>query len=268
MFLPPNKLPTKNLDFIRRELEDIISRSSEQKNNVKVKSFGLFTSDSKKLEVQDLLDSILKIAYPYISQARKLTDMNKHLEYSFSNSGAGLKFRLLPEALPEGYEDRTPVIIGFQTNKEGIKSVVKVQVWKERTHVWYEHRKAWFYKPITSMAEPVNMKDAESMVTISATGGGRGISSGLCGDYTLTEELHNDRAVYRNSEGWHLYGMEGGAWAVGPTVGGNWPYYRSTSPAPSPGLCQTWEYRERSGSEYKPGDNKVTFKNSFQIHSQ
>ena len=113
VFLSPDKLPEQSLDFIQSELEDIISRSSEQKNSVNARSFGLFTSESKKSEVQDLLDSILQITYPYISQARKLTDMNRELEYS-PDSGAGLKFSLLPEALPEGYEDKTAVIIGFQ----------------------------------------------------------------------------------------------------------------------------------------------------------
>ena len=63
VFLSPNKLPSKSLDFIRRELEDIISRSSDQKNNVKLKSFGLFTV-AKKTEVQDLMDSILSLHQP------------------------------------------------------------------------------------------------------------------------------------------------------------------------------------------------------------
>ena len=147
LYLPPHKLPTKSLDFIQRELEEIISRSSAQKNNIKLKSVGFFKV-AKKTEVQDLLDSILKIAYPYISQARGLTDMTKKLEYS--RSGAGLKFRLLPEILPEGYEHRTPVILGFQNDEHGNNSVVKVHVWKDDTRVFYELRDAIFRKAITS----------------------------------------------------------------------------------------------------------------------
>ena len=83
VFLSPDKLPPNKMNFIQRELKKIIDRSSAQKENVKLKSFGVFTV-AKKSEVQDLLDSILKIAYPYISQARKLTDMNKQVEYSNS----------------------------------------------------------------------------------------------------------------------------------------------------------------------------------------
>ena len=158
VFLSPNNLPTKSLDFIRRELEDIISRSSAQKNNVKLKSFGGLIKIATQSEVQDLLDSILKIAYPYISQARKLTDMNKQVEYS----GDDLKFSVLPKALPRGYEDKTTVIVGFKTNKDGIKSVVKVHVWRGGNFVCYEHEDSLFYKIISSESDPVNMEDAES----------------------------------------------------------------------------------------------------------
>ncbi len=212
---------------------------------------------AKKSEVQDLLDSILKIAYPYISQARKMTDMNKMLEYF--RSGPGLKFRLLPEALPEGYKDKTQVILGFQLNKEGIKSIVKTNVWKEGTHVLYEHEGAWFFKPIISGAEPIEMEDAKSGFSISATGRAREVRSTCCGDFTLTTELHNDRPVYRNSQGRHLYSTESGARAVDWSKGGSQPKIRSTSAARSPTLCQQWNYRDYDGDKYKPGDITVTW---------
>ena len=87
VFISPDKLPADKMNFILLELKKIISRSSTQKENVKLKSLGGFFTVAKKSEVQDLLDSILKIAYPYISQARGLTDMNRELEHSSSNSG-------------------------------------------------------------------------------------------------------------------------------------------------------------------------------------
>ena len=263
MFLPPDKLPQQKLDFILQRLEDIISGISKQKDNVKLKSFGLFTSDSKKSEVQDLLDSILKIAYPYISQARKLTDMNKQLEYS----KGGLKFSLLPEALPMGYEDKTPVIIGFKTDENGKnKTVVKVNVWKEEIYVCYEHKGVVFYKPIISDCEPVDMEDAESghfgPFTLSATGWAGRLWSMFLGDYSLTGEEHSGRPVYRNSYGRYLYSLEDGRWGVYGIVGDSKPLMRSTSPTPCPALCQHWEYMEWNYGvwKYKYGDIKVTFK--------
>ena len=256
MFISPDKLPSTKLSYILRELEDITSRSSEQKDNVKLKSFGFFTI-AKKSEVQDLLDSILKIAYPYISQARKLTDMNKQLEYSQD----GLNFSLLPEALPMGYEDRTPVIVGVQTDEHGVQSVVKVNVWKEKTRVYFEYKGIWFYKPIISESEPVDMEDAESRLSLSATGQAGEKWSVLLGDYSPTERDHRGRPVYSDSNDRYLYCLEDGGWGVSASVGYSEPRMRSTSPTPSPALCQHWEYREPCQSEYKPGDISVTFKN-------
>ena len=262
VFLPPDKLSQQKLDFILPELEEIISGMARQKDNVKLKSFGLFTV-AKKSDVQDLLDSILKIAYPYISQARKLSDMNKQLEYS--RSGASLKFSLLPEALPMGYEDKTPVIVGFHTNKNGQKSVVKVNVWRSLKFVWYERKDAKFYKPITSESAPVDMEDAKSghpgPFTLSATGRAAEKWPWFLGDYNLTEEEHSGRPVYRNSKGRPLYATDGG-WEVGFRVGDSIPYLRSTSPAPSPALCQHWQYSDSvlGRAPWIDGDITVTVK--------
>ena len=62
VFLSPDKLPETSLDFIQREIEKIIKISSEQKFNVKLTSYGGLFTVAKKTEVQDLLDTILKIA--------------------------------------------------------------------------------------------------------------------------------------------------------------------------------------------------------------
>ena len=270
VFLSPNKLPTKSLDFIRRELENIISRSSEQKNNVKLKSLGFFTV-AKKSEVQDLLDSILKIAYPYISQARGLTDMNKKLKYPWEYPKTGLKFSLLPEALPEGYEDKTPVIIGFKKDESGKKSVVKVHVWKEGTHVLYKNNVLLFYKPIISESAPVDMEDAEcghpGPFTLSVTGrAGQEFSQflgqGIYGVYNLTEWKRNNRPVYRNRGGYHLYSLRGGmVWVVSYRTGDKWPAIKSAKPVITPALCQSWEYRyyDDGDYKYKPGDITITW---------
>ena len=42
---------------------------------------------------------------------------------------------------------------------------------------------------------------------------------------------------------------------MGDIVGDSEPALRSTSPAPSPTLCQHWEYRDHG--EYHPGDIKI-----------
>ena len=96
-------------------------------------------------------------------------------------------------------------------------------------------------------------------LSVNATGEARMWWSCL-GYYTLTEEQHRGRPVYRNSKGRYLYTLENGVWAVSGRVGRSLPVYRSTDPAPSPTLCQNWEYEyldSDDGWKFKPGDITV-----------
>ena len=106
-------------------------------------------------------------------------------------------------------KDKTPVIVGFHTNKNGKnKSVVKVNVWRSKQSVYYEAMstkmfQSMFYKPITSESAPVDMEDAKSghpgPFTLSATGRAAEKWPWFLGDYNLTEEEHSGRPVYRNA---------------------------------------------------------------------
>ena len=184
--------------------------------------------------------------------------MKKNL--SMSDDGS-YKFQLLPELLPFGYEDKAQMIVGVRTDEKGEKVTERIEVWREETSVFFEKNRAWFYNPIISEAEPVDMENAKSghpgPFTLSATGRAREMWSGCWGDYTLTKEEHNDRPVYKKG-GWYLYSTKSGAWAVDQYVDDDYaPWYGSTDQAPSPALCQNWEYGDRKDGKFKPGDIKV-----------
>ena len=115
MFISADELPQNILSNILGEFEDIVQQISEQKNKVKLKK--MFRQVASESEVQELTNSILKITYPYISQARKLTNMTREIQENPSE--ARLKFSLLPEALPLGYKDKTSVIIGVYEKDNG-----------------------------------------------------------------------------------------------------------------------------------------------------
>ena len=148
MFISADKLAQNRLSNIQGEFDDIVNQNWEQKDKVKLKKmFHTKVDSDSEAEVQNLLNSILKITYPYVSQAGKLTNMNKLQE---NPSGARLKFSLLPEALPLGYKDKTSVIIGLYMNYNGNMSVVTVDVWKSKKNVYYEHQGKSFYKVFSS----------------------------------------------------------------------------------------------------------------------
>merc|ERR1712110_1338907 len=167
-----------------------------------------------------------------ISRAKKLTDMTKQLSLSEGSN----KFRLLPELLPFGYEDSVQMILGVKTDEKGEKTTEKIVVWREESRVFFEKNGVWFFKPINSESEPIHMEDAKP-VGFTVSGRAREGWSQFLGDYTLTGKQHNNRPVYRNSEGIQLYSLESGAWAMDVIVGHSQPVYRSTDQAPSPALC-------------------------------
>ena len=255
MFTPKFLLSSKAQMVIGDKLEAVVKDCREQKENVNVKTL-FIEIEGKKSAVQNMLDSLLKVTYPYISQAKKWTDMKTDL----SMSDGKMKITLIPKYLPHGIEDKTELDIGFKIEKN-ILNLTKVNVWRMNKIVFYEHNDAVFYKTIKSESAPVDMEDAESVhvtVTFSATGPAREKwDSRYRGDFTLTEELRYGRPVYRNSEGSPLYTMESGAWGVSLSVSDSHPLYRSTAPAPSPVLCQNWQYWDGG---YKPGDITITVK--------
>ena len=85
-FLTSDQLPINKITLIGETFEEVARKSIEQKKSVKTTTWGL-QIDSKKSEAQDVLDSILKFAYPYISRAKKLNDMNKQLTKQDASSG-------------------------------------------------------------------------------------------------------------------------------------------------------------------------------------
>ena len=129
VFINLYKLSDNKVSLIGRALERIARQCIKQKKYVKTKSWG-FVKESIKSDAQNVLDSIFAFAYPYISQARKLTDINE----SVSNDGH-LKLLLLPEFMPVGHEDKTQLIVGVQTNEIGDKSLLRIQIWRSETQV-------------------------------------------------------------------------------------------------------------------------------------
>ena len=204
-----------------------------------------------------------------------MTDMNTQSMMMLEYIGS-LKFSLLPELLPMGREDKTQIILGSAINNSRQKSVLKINVWRDETNVFYQNKKkAIFYKPIIAESDPVDMEDAMSAgpFTLSATGGAGEKWPRCLGDFILTKKQHYGRPVYRNSNDKHLWSQEDGTWAVSYTVGHSLPGMRSTTAAVSPDLCQHWQYVDVIVSDkdrqyvdgdwkFKPGDITVTISGS------
>ena len=151
------------------------------------------------------------------------------------------------------------MIIGIKTDNKGIKTLEKITVWRTETYVYFESNGAWFYKPIISESETIDMEDTvPAGYTVSATGRAGEKWSSCLGDYTIICMEYCGRPVYKNRS-LYLYSLESGAWEVAPSVGSSKPALRSIKEAPSPALCQQWAYRDDE-KKFKPGDVEVMFK--------
>ena len=194
-------------------------------------------------KVLDTLNSVLKMAYPYISEHKKLSSRKLSLAHEDS-----LQFSLTPVLLPCGYEDRTELGVGVVNDQKGMKtSVVKVNVWRENNAVFYKYNSKTFCKRFTNETDVVDMSDATPMctITLSATGAAVQRWPEYLGSYEATGEVTAGAPVYRKSGGRYLYRCSDGTWYAGPGIG----YigaYKSVDTAQCPASIRQWQYRDIS----------------------
>ena len=118
IFLTFEQLHPSKVTLIGETLEMVARKCIEQKKNVKTSSWG-FESDTKKSEAQDVLDSILKFAYPFVSRAKKFTDINKQVSSIFNLQKITDKVNINPEA--EETVMKIPVCLGpFHLDHTGL----------------------------------------------------------------------------------------------------------------------------------------------------
>ena len=137
-FLSLDRLSFKKIKLIGMATERMVEASMIQKKKVKLSTRFGFNNASISLELEDIQNSIRKAAYPYISRAKKLNDMNKPLQLFQSSSETPpcfLTFSLLPELLPIGKENKTELYLGIKTDSDGKSSAIKVKVWREKNNV-------------------------------------------------------------------------------------------------------------------------------------
>ena len=159
------------------------------KKNVKIASW-MPGSSKKKSKIQDVLDSILKICYPYMSQGFGWTDFQTDL----TSDDATIDVKLHPEYIPEGAEDKVAITVG---KAAGRKSAL-ISVWKEGSHVHIDQINCWVSSPsmkIGSASEiPVTILMKMTRLVISSTE----VGGGWLGQYEIAGE-RNGAPYYRQT---------------------------------------------------------------------
>ena len=110
-------LPKNNQDLIGDELLRLANFCIEKKEGVKLRRNFLRVLALKdpvdlkqKTELENLLDSVLKVTYSYISQSQGWTNLRTPIE---PNDDC-IRIKVNPKYLPIGKEDKVKVLVGVK----------------------------------------------------------------------------------------------------------------------------------------------------------
>ena len=220
-FLPYPTLPAESITMIGDSLEDLVEKSLKQRKNVK-KSF--LSKSKDKSKIQDILDQVLKICYSYISQAKGWTNMRTKINPNDNK----FTIPVMPQYLPEGYEDAVKVIVGVKTGDDQPSSVL---LWRSVNYVYSMFGNVVKMEKITSETDLLNIDimDDNCSVVIYSHGGAARYQGSILGQYYLWDV---DKNIYKqfNTENGHkpnanyIYyyssGVGSRGWSVSDVPGG------------------------------------------------
>ena len=147
IFIPCFKLSKETKEVIASEIKVLAERCMSLRQCIKVDSF-LGTDEKMKEEAQDLLDNLLKISYPYMSEGYGWTKMDAVV------SEAGVKFDIMPQYLPFGAEDFVTVKVGVIDGS----SIIEMGIWRSEKSVCVKYR--------DSVVKIANIDSDSELVTV------------------------------------------------------------------------------------------------------
>ena len=129
-FLPFILLKERKKKVLVEDLKRHVTKCIALKEDVNIKDF-FMSAEEKQDIVQDLLDCILKICYPYLSEIEKWTSMRSKIpDQPLERSLFTIK--VFPKHLPFGSQDKTKLSIGIDpTNNEH----VVLEIWRTNDYV-------------------------------------------------------------------------------------------------------------------------------------
>ena len=126
-FLPMSLLHREKIDYLGKIMEKYVKDCQSKRNSIDTSSWYSRSKElQKKEQVQNIVDTILNISYPYISESKGWTDMMTKM----TSTETAISFSVMPQYLPMGEEDKTRVTIGVVTDK---KKMLHMNIWRTRT---------------------------------------------------------------------------------------------------------------------------------------
>ena len=173
-FLPFLTLSMEDKSMIATELIKIVNRCID--NRKRVRKDSLFSSSSEhKAKVQDTLDTILQVTYPFISEGKGWTKSTTKFDLQDNT----VNISVMPKYVPMGEEDMTTLILGVYTQK---KKYLKVNIWRTKDMI-YISGYGNYSRKITSETEIEKFSIDKLYIVLSSKGGAAKHQGGHLGQY-------------------------------------------------------------------------------------
>ena len=183
-FVPFILLNQKKRNILVVDLEQYVTQCIAFKESVK--TGGFFSSGAENREkVQNLLDSILKICYPYLSEIKQWTTMGSKIS---DQAHDNFTITVLPSYLPIGEEDKTRLFIGVDTAKN---EPVFLDIWRTKDHVLTICQGIHSYKKIYNLSDKMQFnafKNNRKTIVFTSTGSAAQRAGSLLGQYSFNPE--------------------------------------------------------------------------------
>ena len=226
-------------------MEKYLKDCQAKKDNVKTSSWWRSQELKKKEEVQDIVDTILNISYPYISESNGLwTNMRTKIMSTEPTVSISVK----PEYLPMGSEDQTRVAIGVVTDK---KEMLHMNVWRTEDKVFTSAPFIQAHK-IHSLTDLMTIKIPLRGVNLTSSGGASKYKGGCLGQYCYDPDT--DCYVQSNTEAGHekyrpryIYPVDD-VWYVGDKPGEKGGYMKNPTKSHSLPPLDGWMYADKDNT--------------------
>ena len=245
-FVPFMLLNQKKRKILVVDLEQYVTKCIAFKESVRTTGF-LTNGTKNKQKVQDMLDSVLKICYPYFSEIKQWTSMSSRI--SDPANDKTFNITVLPSYLPEGEHDQTRVFIGVDTTQN---EPIFLDIWRTKDHVLTICQGIHSYKKIYSPSESIQFNvfgNNRKTIVLSSTGSAAQRAGSLLGQYSFDpeEDCYVQTTTEKVSQAVRHYFMflhKKSEWFVseskfkGPFTA---EWLRNSSPSEEPPL-EKWEY--------------------------
>ena len=212
-FLPFLTLPMEDKAMIATELMDIVNRCLENRRRVKKNSLFSRSSDHKA-KVQDILDTILQVTYPFISEGKGWTkSMTK-----FDLKENTVDIRVMPKYVPMGEERKITLILGVYTQE---KKYQKIYIWRSKDMIFISGYGNYSRK-ISSETDMLEFS-INHFIVLSSTGGAAKHYGGVLGLYCYDPDMDcfaqfSTERDHENHEPCYVYPIDD-EWRVNKTPG-------------------------------------------------